>query len=87
LELVAQEQILDRKVVPLTEEGGQSRQEDAREFKHPGRVADRTVAGYLARRSSSSAGGLPSYTPPASHQGGPARALLLRQVSRNSGMW
>jgi len=41
LELVAQEQVLDHKVVPLTEEGGQSREEDAQEFKHPGRVADR----------------------------------------------
>jgi hypothetical protein len=41
LELVAQEQVLDDKVVPLTEEGGQSREEDAQEFKHPGRVADR----------------------------------------------
>jgi hypothetical protein len=40
LELVAQEQVLDHKVVPLTEEGGQSRQEHAEEFKHPGRVAD-----------------------------------------------
>jgi alkanesulfonate monooxygenase SsuD/methylene tetrahydromethanopterin reductase-like flavin-dependent oxidoreductase (luciferase family) len=41
LELVAQEQVLDHKVVPLTEEGSQSREEDAKEFKHPGRVADR----------------------------------------------
>ncbi len=40
LELVAQEQVLDHKVVPLTEKGSQSREEDAKEFKHPGRVAD-----------------------------------------------
>ena len=33
LELVAQEQVLDHKVVPLTAEGGQSREEDAEEFK------------------------------------------------------
>jgi hypothetical protein len=41
LELVAQEQVLDHKVVPLTEAGRQSREEDAKGFKHPGRVADR----------------------------------------------
>ena len=41
LESVAQEQVLDHKVVLLTDEGGQSREEDAEEFKHPGRVADR----------------------------------------------
>jgi len=41
LELVAQEQVLDHKVVTLTEEGGQRREEDAEEFKHLGRVADR----------------------------------------------
>ena len=41
MDLVAQEQVLDDQLVLLTEEGGQSREEEAEEFKHPGRVADR----------------------------------------------
>ena len=40
LELVAQEQVLDHEVAALVEEGGQSGEEDAKEVKHPGRVAD-----------------------------------------------
>ena len=69
LELVAQEQVLDHKVVPLTEEGGQSREEDAQEFKHPGGVADR------AGRS------LPSF----SQRSSPSDHLTLGCAAREDG--
>ena len=69
MELVAQEQVLDHKVVPLTEEGGQSREEDAQEFKHPGGVADR------AGRS------LPSF----SQRSSPSDHLTLGCAAREDG--
>ena len=57
MQLVAQEQVLDDKVVPLTDEGGQSREEDAEEFKHPGRVADRAGRSFaLLQRQTSWSG-------------------------------
>ena len=51
LELVAQEQVLDHKVVLLTEKGSKSREEDAKEFKHPGRVADQARMAFVASSS------------------------------------
>ncbi len=51
LELVAQEQVLDHKVVPLTDEGGQSREEDAPELKHPGMVAHRAGCSFALLES------------------------------------
>ena len=49
-ELVAQEQGLDDQPVLPAKEGGQSREEDSEEFKHPGRVADRAGCSFALLR-------------------------------------
>ena len=59
LQLVAQEQVLDDKVVPLTDEGGQSREEDAEELKHPGRVAGRAGRSFALLQPVTTATGAP----------------------------
>jgi hypothetical protein len=43
---MAQEQVLEEKVLPVAEESWQRGEEEAEQFKHPGRVADPTGSSF-----------------------------------------
>jgi hypothetical protein len=43
LELLAQEQVLEKEALAAAEEAGQGGQEEPEEFDHPGRIADRST--------------------------------------------
>jgi hypothetical protein len=43
---MAQEQVLDEKVVPVAEESCHRGEEEAEQLKHPGRVADPTGSSF-----------------------------------------